>query len=108
MKRISLRNLIKVAFIMVGLFFYLYLYWANISPVMDAGYLNLKEIYIINSLLFTIIVFAVFTIVKNEQIVYKGNNFGPRVALYTVILKSAKILFSLALAYGMLYYSISF
>lgn len=106
--RISLRNIVNITFIFVGTIFFLYSYMLNIIPVMDLGYMNLKEIYTLDLLLLFIISVCIFVIVKNHNLIYRGKLMCIRSTAVCIALNTFKIVFCISLAYCFFYYSITF
>ncbi len=106
--KISIRNIVNVLLVFVGTIFFLYSYMLNILPVIDLGYLSLKEIYVLNLILLLIIAVCVVVMVKNRTMVYRGKALGIRSTAYCVIVNALKIVFCVGLSYCFFYYSITF
>ncbi len=107
--RISIRNIINLLFVFMGTIFFLYAYMRNIIPMMDLGYMNIREIYMLDILLLGIIAAAVLVIVKNHpSLIYQGRFMSIRSTALCVTFNTFKIVFCISLAYCFFYYSISF
>ncbi|MGE0268786.1 MAG: hypothetical protein AB7S78_10075 [Candidatus Omnitrophota bacterium] len=106
--RVSIRNIINISFIFVGTIFFLYSYMLNIIPVVDLGYMNLKEIYMLDLLLLLIILVCVFVIVKNHNLIYRGKIMCIKSTALCIAFNTFKIVFCISLAYCFFYYSITF
>lgn len=106
--KISIRNIINIMFVFIGTIFFLYSYMLNIIPVMDLGYMNLNEIYILDLLLLFIIGVCVFIIVKNNNLMYRGKILCVKSTAVCLAFNTFKIVFCISLAYCFFYYSITF
>lgn len=107
-RKISIRNLFNVGFVISGIFFYLYFYMTAIDPIMDEGYMNLNVILAMDAFFFFILAVAVFMMLRQRTLIFKGKTLGITAAFSYVLINAAKIAFCLMLTYCFLYYSLIF
>ncbi len=104
----SVRNIITILFIILGCAFFLYSYMLSMIPVIDLGYMTLRDIYALDGLLFLIIAMSIFTMVKSKKMMFRGRRMCVRRTLWCVGSGTLKIAFCLCLTYCFFYYSIIF
>lgn len=104
----SVRNIVTILFILLGCAFFLYSYMLTMIPVIDLGYMTLRDIYYLDGLLFLTIAMSVFTIVKSKKMIFRGRRIGVRRTFWVISSGALKIVFCLCLTYCFFYYSITF